>query len=156
MAGLFTMKTARDLMDKVERDYKALSANPMDTDACFNFFVSTNHLPEWYLPGNETAAQGLRRSFAILRICSQIGNGAKHFELQKGRHTAITGTHVATVTMWYPPGMTPPPTPQPTPPHAGVFAMTLDTPEETELGTKSITVLELADKLMLFWRSKIL
>ena len=96
--GFFALKSAHDLRDKLRRDLEKLHASPLDSDAAFNFFVTSEHLLDWVFPKN--AGKALRtkqRNDSIyLRICSHLANGAKHFEVEDKRHDSVERTKLAT------------------------------------------------------------
>ena len=50
MGGIFELRDYRDLMAKLERDLEAITENPRDSGATFNFFVTAWHLLEWVYP----------------------------------------------------------------------------------------------------------
>jgi hypothetical protein len=150
--GVFTMKTAQDLLQKLECDFKALRASPTDSYICFNFFVTAEHLPEWHLQANAKAAKQLRLKHALLRVCSHIANGAKHFVVQDERHYSVDSTHVATaVSFDRSTGQ------QRLIDDAAVqkeFFIRCDPTAAKELG-EFISVTELAGRLLQFWRHKL-
>lgn len=82
----FELKTAADLLRKLEGDLGAFEASYQDTRIGFNFFVTAEHLPDWL------GRRDLVRQHAILRVVSYIANGAKHFVLTERRHQSVTGT----------------------------------------------------------------
>jgi hypothetical protein len=100
--GIFTLKTARDLYQKLERDFEVLQAQRTNADACFNFFVTAEHLPEWELGADAVAAAAFRRKHAILRVCSHIATGAKHFIPDPERHDSVVRTHEGTISSFDP------------------------------------------------------
>ena len=53
LAGIFDLKTPKDLLEKLGRDLERLRAAPNDTDHAFNFFVTAEHMPDWLHPGNK-------------------------------------------------------------------------------------------------------
>jgi hypothetical protein len=85
MQGFFDLKTALDLRDKLRREFAKLRAAPLDVDAAFNFLVTAEHMPDWMEPPRPD----LRKTVAVLRICSHIANGGKHFEVDSKRHNAV-------------------------------------------------------------------
>jgi hypothetical protein len=44
MLKFFLMRTANDLLQKLERDFKKLKQHPLDVDLAFNFFVTAEHI----------------------------------------------------------------------------------------------------------------
>lgn len=51
MEGVFSLKTPKDLLGKLQHDYERLKANRLDTYAAFDFFVTSEHLLDWIYPG---------------------------------------------------------------------------------------------------------
>lgn len=87
----FDLNTAHDLRAKMRRDLERMRANPMDSDAAFNFFVTAEHMPDWIYPKREKKQERetLKNSEIILRICSHLANGAKHFEVEAKHHDTV-------------------------------------------------------------------
>jgi hypothetical protein len=88
LVGFFHLQSPEDLFMKLQRDFRRLRSNPADSDAAFDFFVTATHIPEWL-----RRAQRLHkpptspRERALLAICAHLGNGAKHFVVN--RHDAV-------------------------------------------------------------------
>jgi hypothetical protein len=78
--GAFQLSRPIDLYDKLERELLKIHADPLDTDAAFNFFITAWHLLDWVLPGddNKERRDQLRASTPILSVVSSLANGAKH------------------------------------------------------------------------------
>ena len=91
MKGVFELRDHRALMAKLERDFEVITANPRDSDAAYNFFVTGWHLLEWAFPGDEQTQGLLRDENVCLQICRHIALGAKHFELTT-LHKAVSRT----------------------------------------------------------------
>ena len=142
--GIFHHKTASDLFGKLKRDYRALMNDPTDSDLHFNFFITAEHLAEWH---NKKRANELRREHTILRICSQIANGAKHFGTDDLKHKSVVATHEPDVVTFDSSGQVSRPTSH--------FSMSLDTAEAEELGTSRISVEQLVSSLLQFWRTRL-
>lgn len=85
------LQSAVDLLRKLERDYERVSSNPNDGDAAFDFFVTAEHLPEWFFRGDAGRAATLKRRFALLRVVSHLASGAKHFRATGAQHKAVRG-----------------------------------------------------------------
>ncbi len=150
--GIFTLKSAADLLGKLESDFAQLQANPTDPYVCFNFFVTAEHMPEWYYEGDAKRAGQFRRRYALLRVCSQLANGAKHFETLDKRHASIGGTnHTEVVTITFSPGSRQPPQRSSRP----AFVMGLEEPEFAEMGGIIVTADELAARLITFWGAQL-
>lgn len=92
----FDLKTPADLREKLRRDLARLKSSPLDSDAAFNFFVTAEHMVDWVYPGRANAEKRkrARKSSALLRVCSHLANGAKHLELDDGRHDSVSSTIV--------------------------------------------------------------
>ncbi len=88
MAGVFELKTARDLFEKLKLDHAALEASPLDSCRAFNFVVTAWHLREWRFRAPEDRAEVCRRH-PILRVCEHLAVGAKHFEPSSSRHDSV-------------------------------------------------------------------
>lgn len=93
--GFFSLRTARDLLVKLEADFNRLS----DADkssikaqyAAFDFFVCAEHIPDWL---NETTggSKNSHRDYPEGALVSHIASGAKHFHVRDKRHTTVKGT----------------------------------------------------------------
>ena len=66
-----------------------MSGRMDDEYAAFDFFVTAEHLVDWYLPDNEKARNKLRQSETLLQVVSHIASGAKHFRATRGQHTSV-------------------------------------------------------------------
>lgn len=82
----FEIKTPVDLFKKIESDLAELEVSHQDVKVAFNFFVSLEHLPDWL------DLRDMVRKNPTLRIVSHIANGAKHLNINDGRHNSVTGT----------------------------------------------------------------
>jgi hypothetical protein len=143
--GLFALENSKDLLEKLEFDLKRMNANPRDSFAAFDFFVSAGHMAEWAFPGetgkNERSA---RRKEPLLAICSQLGNGAKHFELTEGRHTSVADTEIAE-------GAFQPDAFQPNAFDDGWLVVRFTEEAVEEFGTE-MTATHLAEQVLEYWR----
>lgn len=83
MKGIFDLNTPKDLVKKLLFEFQNFSENPNDTYRAFNFFVTAEHIPDWIDEKN------VRRKVPLLRICSHIANGAKHFDVDPKRHKSV-------------------------------------------------------------------
>lgn len=92
--GLFTLRTAVDLRCKLNHDYQRMLAAPTDSYAAFDFFVTAEHMLDWIHPKNAGAkARGrARKESVLLKICSHVANGAKHFEVEDKTHDSVADT----------------------------------------------------------------
>ena len=97
--GFFSLRTPRDLAEKLERDFVRLgSAEPTSKDAqyaAFDFFVCAEHLADWVK--NESGGSLTQlRSYRYGALVSHVANGAKHFTVDPDRHTEVNDTFVQT------------------------------------------------------------
>ena len=84
----FHLRYPQDLLGKLRRDYQRVLADPSDSCAAFDFFVTANHLPDWVWPSDRRAQRALRRTEPIPRVCEHLADGAKHFLLERD-HTGV-------------------------------------------------------------------
>lgn len=84
MKGLFNLNTPESLVKKLLFEFQNFSERPDDSYQAFNFFVTAEHIPDWI------HEKELRKAEPILRICSHLANGAKHFEVD--RHHSVNYT----------------------------------------------------------------
>lgn len=91
--GIFDLTNSLHLFEKLEHDLQRMKANPLDTYAAFDFFVTAAHMPDWAFPGNlYEAERSKHRRDPLVAACWHLGNGAKHFELSPGRHKSVDDT----------------------------------------------------------------
>ncbi|HEX9872519.1 MAG TPA: hypothetical protein VGC99_28765 [Candidatus Tectomicrobia bacterium] len=107
MYKFFDLKTPGDLLRKLEREYDRWKADPLNVDVAWNFFVTVEHLPDWIyyqdmptsgkprpdlLDGEEPYVFKMALTRPLLRICSHLANGAKHFHLRNTNLTSVDRT----------------------------------------------------------------
>jgi len=153
-SGVFQMKTARQLFGKLLSDYKRLQGAPANSELWFNFLVTADHLPEWQLGGDEDAARELRKKHALLRVCHYLAVNAKHFKAREPKPKAglVELYPVARTTEVYIDRLN---GPDPSPQRAQAqleFYLELSMLEATELGVTELSALDLAGRLVDFWR----
>jgi len=90
--GYFELKTPADLLQKLAYDLARIQAAPLDTYACFDFFITAEHMLDWLYPDDVIALQNKRLSETLLKVCSHLANGAKHFHARNRQHTSVTDT----------------------------------------------------------------
>jgi hypothetical protein len=149
--GFLELKTAQQLFAKLEEDFKMAIATPLDSRLWLNFFVTAEHLPEWHFTTNPTPPE-FRKQHAILRVCSHIANGGKHFDVStSGRHRAIASTAVTLQVSYGPDGRS-----LQTKDNASqedrAFILHLSQEEASELGAE-ILVVELAKQILALYRN---
>jgi hypothetical protein len=97
MEGVFELTTPAHLLGKLEREYERWKADPVNSDCAWNFFVTAEHLPNWLARSDSQALGGksinaFKHDRPLLRICSHIANGGKHFRAKASVHTSVDRT----------------------------------------------------------------
>jgi hypothetical protein len=146
--GIFTLKTVQQLFVKLLRDYDGVKAAPADSERWFNFIVTADHMPEWESAADEDRAKRLRTDHALLRVCHDLSINAKHFQARKPK--AVARTHEAYVYRFN----ADIPSEQPMPQRLE-FYVELGASEVTEMGVEELSALELAGRLVKFWRDRL-
>jgi hypothetical protein len=93
--GIFNLKTAHQLFEKLRRDLRYVRDEPADSDGWFNFFVTADHLADWYCEGNEDNAKKMQQSHALLRVVHRLSINAKHYEQKPAKRGTIRLSPVA-------------------------------------------------------------
>jgi hypothetical protein len=75
----FGLRTPADLFDKLKHDYGRLRADPMDSYAAFDFFVTAFHIDSWLRANGRTVTPSPGYESALWEVCEQLANGLKHF-----------------------------------------------------------------------------
>jgi hypothetical protein len=75
--GIINLKTPHQLFEKLQRDFARARKSP--EDSWFNFFVTVDHLADWFC-GNEDAAKKKQQSNALLRVVHRLSINGKHYE----------------------------------------------------------------------------
>ena len=91
--GFFELKSPQDLVKKVRHDIARLRANPIDSYAAFDFFVTARHVPDWLFPRDKSKVADIFKSHVELRICRHLGDGAKHLQATRSTHKQVQDTH---------------------------------------------------------------
>jgi len=141
-SGFFKLYDPYDLLRKLEHDLDRLKADPTDSYAAFDFFVTATHMPDWIrvIRWPFSAPTTGSRTAAIFELCGKLGNGGKHFVLHKKFDAP---TEVREPGPFMPSG-------------ALTFAVggldvVLDTQDAAVLGRGRIIALELATEIYEFW-----
>lgn len=90
--GFAPLKEPKDLLQKLKHDFERMQANPNDSYAAFDFFVTALHMLDWLYPDSENGKSDidqLEKDNEILQIVSHIANGAKHFEATAKKHKSV-------------------------------------------------------------------
>ena len=91
MSGIFDLSSPAGLREKLKRDHAKLKAEPTNTDLAFNFFVTAEQMLDWVYPKNINKQKRIdaKNTSALLRVCSHLANGAKHFEVENRHHDSV-------------------------------------------------------------------
>jgi hypothetical protein len=135
--GFFGLHSPVDLLSKIGHDYERMKAAPTDSYAAFDFFVTASHMHEWWQRyGVEWIPPTDAKERAILRLCGEIGNGAKHFVME---HKDIIG-HEITWNAEFSGNLA-----------LGTMILHLEENDATLFGVTTITVLQLAASVLQYW-----
>jgi hypothetical protein len=153
MKGTFELKSPQDLLRKLRFDMEQLKNNPTNTYLAFNFFVTAEHMKDWLYPGkaNQKNRENLEKSSPLLQVCSHVANGAKHFQVEGKHHRSVSdpvkaggywgsgywGSEYWSSDYWA----------------KGSLIVPLQGEAEKHFGA-SITVLDLAERIITFWESR--
>lgn len=146
--GFFELRTPQDLFKKLEHDFARLKQNPVDSYAAFDFFVTANHMVDWFWPSATRSQQkDNRRSDVLPRICEHLADGAKHFLLlhphqgveSTTRSEGLFDDNVFDPAMF----------------DVGELVVTLESAEASELGKPTIAALDLAERVLKYWAKRI-
>jgi len=90
MSRTYGLRTARDLLAKLERDAQLLREE-VSSDRFFNFVVTAYSLADWIqndpsVPGSAKAALTSFRGQSQIQICRDLANASKHFQLDPHRN----------------------------------------------------------------------
>ncbi|MBS1786643.1 MAG: hypothetical protein JST85_02925 [Acidobacteria bacterium] len=151
--GFFELKTADQLFAKLEDDFQMARADSLNSRLWFNFFVTAEHIPEWHFKDSNLASK-FRKANAVLRVCSHIANGGKHFEVTDKRHNSIAATNI-TYTVSVTLGERPFSEKATPPKKEKAFNLHLSPEEAKELGAE-ILVTELAGRILDLYRKTLL
>jgi hypothetical protein len=97
MEGFFDLQTPEHLLRKLEREHERWKADPLNADMAWNFFVTAEHLPDWLARTGPKLLGGFsienfRRNQPLMRVCSHLASGGKHFRANPKRHMSVKGT----------------------------------------------------------------
>jgi hypothetical protein len=156
--GWFQLQTPQDLLKKLRHDLDRFEARPLDQYIAFDFFVTALHMLDWRYPDppdsdpakKKTAKDNrdtLEDREILLRVCSHLANGGKHFRATAPRHTSVSNARQTA-------GAFDPAVFDPTVFDAGELVIDLDGEAARKFGP-SISALEVARKLYQFWERTI-
>ncbi len=128
--GLGSLRSPVSLLGKIIRDCKRIKAAPTDSDAAFDFFTTACHMHEWWQRyGVEWTPPTDAREAAIFRLCGEVGNGAKHFVMER-KH--IVGHEIR----WG---------------SESAMVLHLEDDDAALFGVASVTTLQLAASVVKYW-----
>ena len=87
--GFAELRSCIDLLAKLQHDIARMSEDQSDPYAAFDFFVTAEHMVDWYLPNDKPAQNRLRANETLLQVTSHLASGAKHFETNDDRHKSV-------------------------------------------------------------------
>jgi hypothetical protein len=144
--GLFELQKPADLVRKLQHDLGRIADSPQDQYAAFDFFVTAEHILDWVHPHDKAARESLRSGNPLLRITSHLANGGKHFQARAAHHQSVTGTEKD---RYVEEGYV----------EEGCFdeplVVHLSDNEAKEIGSQHIKVLDLAHKVVDFWKKNV-
>jgi hypothetical protein len=96
--GVFTLRTPRDLLEKLEADFVRLASSEATTKAAqyaaFDFFVCALHLADWQHKATGASLNACQ-SYPDGALVRHVANGAKHFAVSTARHATVRDTRVS-------------------------------------------------------------
>ncbi len=159
----YDLKTPRDLLRKLEREYERWKADPLNVDLAWNFFVTAEHLPDWIyhqdMPTSGKKRPDLldgktprpfKQAYPWTRICSHLANGGKHFHLDDKKLDSVTSTRQRpgwVSSKWVSSRWAPTP--------ALMVDLTPDEQQALSLAEASIGALNVADGVLAFWQARV-
>ena len=88
--GAFALHTVEDLLKKLKFDMNRLEANPSDSYAAFDFFITAFHMQHWPNKSGLRIKPKLSHEKVLMGVCGQLANGSKHFNMES--NDVIEGT----------------------------------------------------------------
>lgn len=87
--GFIELINVKDYWKKLQFDFTELKKNDENIYVAFNFFVTSYHLLDWIFEGKYNNDRKILNNKPILKLCSHIANGIKHFETNSDRHNSV-------------------------------------------------------------------
>lgn len=87
--GFIELVNVKDYWKKLQFDYTELKKKDEDIYIAFNFFVTSYHLLDWIFEGKYNEERTILNNKPILKLCSHIANGIKHFQTNSNRHNSV-------------------------------------------------------------------
>ena len=151
MPSWFGLSEPKHLFAKLERERILLQENPLDVDLALNFCMTGYHLMYWLYPGDQGCAKRTElKAEPLLQVLGHLANGAKHFQLDDQRHSAVRKSGGAPSRFETPFGLGP---------GAAIvnrlmLYISLDGEARQALGWV-LSILDLADRTIQFWQPRI-
>ena len=150
MKGFFQLNKPKDLLAKLEHDFRRISAAGSDPYPAFDFFVTAEQILDWMYPGasGRERRAAYREQEPLLQVVSHIATGAKHMVPEAPHHTSVERTEAVG-------------TPYGSSPFGsdsygfGPLVVHLDEATTAQLGYSSITTFGLAHQVLAFWKANI-
>ena len=87
--GFVELRNVKDYWKKLLFDFDHLRENEEHTYTAFNFFVTAYHLIDWIFEGQKSEERTELHQKPLMKLCSHIANGAKHFHIDSKRHKSV-------------------------------------------------------------------
>ena len=145
--GFAELRQPAHLVGKLEHDLKRMLAEPGDSYAAFDFFVTAEHILDWQHPGyaGREHREAAKRDNLLLEITSHIANGAKHFIAGAAHHKSVAGIEKQGYADNYvEPGYV-----------EESIVIHLSEAEAAALGARQVGAAELAHRVLEYWRSQL-
>jgi hypothetical protein len=155
MKGLFTLQTSEHLLHKLEWEYTQWQGDPLNPYRAWNFFVTAEHLPDWRARTGPRLPKGcsykkLKQKKPLLRICSHLANGGKHFR-PRDEHKSVASTRQRTRAFFEPGAFIEGVSESP----ALMVDLTSDEQQALSLAEATIEALHLAAAVLAFWQARV-
>jgi hypothetical protein len=149
MKGLFDLRTFEHLLHKLEWEYARWQEEPLNTYMAWNFFVTAEQLPDWLAQRDHQPNDfpyKFKRKRPLLRICSHLANGGKHFR-PGNHHSSVASTRAQGGWVplgWVPEGWVELP--------ALMVDLTSDEQKALSSPSASVDALSLGAQVLAFWQ----
>ena len=80
--GAFALHTVEDLLKKLKYDMQRLEANPADSYAAFDFFITAFHMKDWANKSGLRIKPKHSSEKVLMDVCRHLANGSKHFDME--------------------------------------------------------------------------
>jgi hypothetical protein len=91
--GFGKLVSVKDYWKKLNWEHNQLKKDSDNTYLAFNFSITAYYLLEWVAPkpvGTQNPEWPIiKKNITYLKICEQLANGAKHFEISSKRHNSV-------------------------------------------------------------------